>query len=348
MNTDKVKKAFFAALFKRKLMSAIFLLCFAFISFRSQAQKDSNYILQFERPYNIQLNSWLNNFDFYINPPRFSNSTELLKISPNLSWQSGISLGLKYFTIALGLQVPGTNGDEKTFGRTNFYDFSFSYYQSWGGGEIYSRSFNGAYRTLGADTNLSIRPDSKIEAHGLNLFYNFNYKKFSYRSALSMAEFQRKSSGSFLIMANLGYKSIRADSSMIPSNIDSLKNYGDLTGMNYLRLWNINFRPGYAYNFCFKGGRWFISPSAFFGLGIAAYKITNRLDAETGLSYELNTHAKLSIGKNGHKYFWNIFVNYDGSLNGFTFPNFVGFQSTSFGFNFGYRFHQLIPAIKWL
>ncbi len=344
----KVKKTLCARNFHNKLIGTFALFYFSLLGFKSHTQKDTNYILQFERPYNIQINSWLNNFDFYINPPRFSNSKELLKISPNLSWQSGLSLGLKYFTIALGLQVPGTNGEEKTFGRTNFYDFSFSYYQSWGGGEIYSRSFNGAYRTLGADTNLSIRPDSKIEAHGLNLFYNFNYKKFSYRSALSMAEFQKKSSGSILIMTNFGFKSIRADSSLIPSNIDSLKNYGELTGMNYLRLWNINFRPGYAYNFCFRGGRWFISPSAFFGFGVAAYRITNKINDEADLSYELSNHAKLSIGKNGDKYFWNIFVNYDGALNGFTFPNFVGFQSTSFGFNVGYRFHKLIPALKWL
>ena len=141
------------------------------------AQKDTNYITQFERPYNIQTNTWLNNFGFYINPPRFSDSKKVIKITPNISIQTGVSLGLKYVTVAFGVQVPRTNGNEGRFGKTNYYDFSFSYYQMWGGGEIYSRSFNGAYRTLGNDTNVLIRPDTKIEDHGFNFFYNFNYKK---------------------------------------------------------------------------------------------------------------------------------------------------------------------------
>ncbi len=326
-----------------------YLIVFFVLNFHQAfSQKDTNYIVQFERPYNIQFNTWLNKFDFFINPPRFSNSTELIKLSPNISLQTGLSLGLKYVTVAFGVQVPRTNGNERKFGRTNYYDFSFSYYQSWGGGEVYSRSFVGAYRTLGADTNLSIRPDANIQAHGLNLFYNINYKKFSYRSALSMAEFQRKSSGSILVMCGLGYRSMKADSSVIPTNIDNSKNYGELTGMNFLRLWHLNFRPGYAYNFCFKGGTWFISPSAFLGLGVATYKINSLSKEQTGLSYEFDTHAKLSIGRNGNKYFWNVFVIYDGSLNSFGYPNFVANQSTSLGFNFGYRFYNLIPKIKWL
>jgi hypothetical protein len=312
------------------------------------AQKDTNYITQFERPYNIQTNTWLNNFGFYINPPRFSDSKKVIKITPNSSIQTGVSLGLKYVTVAFGVQVPRTNGNEGRFGKTNYYDFSFSYYQMWGGGEIYSRSFNGAYRTLGNDTNVLIRPDTKIEDHGVNFFYNFNYKKFSYRSALSMAEFQKKSSGSFLVLCNVGYKSTHADSSLIPNNIDSVKNYGELAGMNYLRLWRLNFRPGYAYNFCLKGGKWFISPSAFLGLGVAGYKVNSVKDFETGTSLEFDTHAKLSVGKNGHKYFWNLFVTYDGNLNAFSYPNFVAFQSTSIGINAGYRFYKLIPKIKWL
>ncbi|MES2379774.1 MAG: DUF4421 family protein [Bacteroidota bacterium] len=340
----------YVLIYRFKLLFRVFILLFGLLSsYNSYAQKkDTNYIAQFYRPYNIQLNSWLNNFDFYINPPRFSNSRELLKLSPNLSWQTGVSLGLKYFTVSLGVQVPGTNGDEKTFGRTNFYDFSFSYYQSRWGGEIYSRSFSGIYRTLGVDTNLSIRPDVKILANGLNLFYNFNHRKFSYRSALSMAEFQRKSSGAMLMMCNLGFKSIQADSSLIPPNIDSKQNYGELSQMNHLRLWHINFRPGYAYNFCFKGGTWFISPSAFLGLGLASFMVVNPTTTKKGINFDADTHAKLSMGRNGDQYFWNVFVNYDASLNAFGYPNFVAFQSTSFGFNIGYRFYRLIPKIKWL
>jgi hypothetical protein len=345
MNT-KLKNLFSTKTVTKKYFVTVFVL----VLFCSSvlAQKDTNYIVQFERPYNIQTNTWLNDFGFYINPPRFSYSKEVLKLSPNISLQTGISLGLKYFTVAFGVQIPRTSGNEDKFGRTNYFDFSFSYYQMWGGGEIYSRSFVGAYRIRGNDSNVSIRPDAKIEDHGLNFFYNFNYKKFSYRSALSMAEFQKKSSGAFLIMGNAGIKSIRADSSLIPNNIDSVKNYGELTGMNFLRLWRLNFRPGYAYNFCFKGGKWFISPSAFLGLGIAAYKINNNKFNETGTSLEFDTHAKLSIGKNGNKYFWNVFVTYDGNLNAFNYPNFVAFQSTSIGVNLGYRFYKLIPKIKWL
>jgi hypothetical protein len=327
----------------------LLLICIGIFCCKGFAQKDSNYIVQFEKPYNVQLNSWVNNFDFFINPPRFTNSQQLLKLSPNSSWQTGLSLGLKFVTIAFGVQVPYTNRDETTFGRTRFYDFSFSYYQSRSGGEVYSRSFSGIYRSTGGiDTSISKLPDANIQMHGLTLYYNFNHRKFSYRSALSMAEFQKKSSGAFLLMMNLGYRKIDSPQPLIPSDIDSVKNYGELTGMRSLSMTHLNIRPGYAYNFCLKGGTWFVSPSAFAGLGIASYHIKSTTENSNGYSPEIDAHAKLSIGRNGQKYFFNVFATYDANLNMFGYPNFVAFQSTSFGFNAGFRFHKLIPAIKWL
>lgn len=318
------------------------------IGYNAWAQKDTSYIVQFERPYNLQFNTWLNTFDFYINPPRFSNSQEALRLTPNMSLQSGLSLGLKYVTIAFGVQVPGTHSNVKTFGRTNYYDFSFSWYQKLLGFDIYSRSFSGIYRTLGADTNVSIRPDATIDAHGLNWFFNFNHKRFSYRSSLSMAEFQKKSSGALLLMINMGYRGIRGDSSLIPPGMDKKENYGELTGMKAVGIVHINVRPGYAYNICMKGGRWFVAPSAFAGLGVASYQLKSTRGQKDGWVPELDGHVKLSVGNNGSKYFWNVFGVYDVSGNQFGWPNFVIFQSVSFGFNAGYRFQRLIPSIKWL
>ncbi len=319
-----------------------------YFSFHATAQKDNNYIVQFEKPYNIQFNTWLNDYNFKINPRQLSNDGKTIAVSPNISLQSGLSFGLKYVTLAFGVQVPGTNNNEKSFGRTNYFDFGFSYYQSFFGVDIYSRSFSGAYRIVGLDTLADVRPDTKIGSYGLNLFYNFNHKKFSYRSALSLAEFQKKSSGAFLLMSNIGNRTIDADSSLIPEKNDSSENYGVLESLQYLQLWHINIRPGYAYNFCFNDGKWFISPSAFVGAGWASYQIRNLQNSISGNSFEANAHIKISTGNNHPDYFWNFFLTYDIAINTFPSNMSVANESGSFGFNIGYRFKKLIPKIKWL
>jgi len=317
--------------------------CFA-INF----EKDTSYIVQFERPYNIQFNTWLNGYVFFINPSLFSVDKTQIRIAPNLSWQTGASLGLKNITLSLGFQVPGTESDPERYGKTDYFDFSGGYYPSYIGGEIYARKFAGVYSNIGANKQARIRSDVIINAYGLNIFYFSNHKKFSFRSSISLAEYQKKSSGSFVLLGNLGFKSIMGDSTIIPRTLGGNENYGDLEFLKGIQIYHFNFKPGYAYNLISKNQKWFLSPGVFIGAGLSKYNIYSKIKNTDGFSFDLDLHSKFSIGFNDPKYFWNFYFMYDSSINQFRESNSVGTHSTSFGFNLGYRFQKFIPTIEWL
>lgn len=305
---------------------------------------DTIYIEQFEKQNNIQVNTWITDVNFTINP-QLENKNFMIRLSPNVRNQIGVSFGLKKVTLFLGGQIPGTESNTGAFGKTNFIDFSFAYFKNRWGGEIYFRTFNGLYRSANDVTPRTIRSDARLTNYGFNLFYSFN-KKFSYRSAISQQELQRKSSGSFVILGNIHYRSMVADSSIIPAPIDNFSNFGALTGLADIRFTTINFRPGYGHNFVFKNGLFFISPSLFGGIGLGAYEFRGSGGIHAGTNIDFEAHGKLSMGFNHKHWFGNIFMMGDRSFNVFD-ANLVSLQTISYGINLGYRLRSFF-GIKWL
>lgn len=312
----------------------------------SQNEKDTAFISQFEKPNNIQLNTWVTDLDFSINP-RLQDRDFTVKFAPNVSGQTGFSFGLKKVTLFIGFQIPGTESDPWKYGKTKYLDFSFSYFNKKFGGEIYYRNYNGLYRDANDTTPLTIRDDARLTNYGGSFFYVFNYKKFSYRSAIGQLELQKKSAGSVVILANVNFRSLVADSSLIPKEIDSRQNFSNLQGLTDLRFYTFNIRPGYAYNFVFKKGMYFISPSIFAGAGIGNFEYRGISGTvERGVNYDMDLRSIISAGMNHKNWFINIFVIYDTSLNIFD-NNLVSLQTTSYGLNIGYRLKSYF-RIKWL
>ncbi len=318
---------------------------FLFITLPALAQEaDTSYIQQFEKQNNIQINSWVTDVDFSINP-QLKNRDFAVRLSPNVRNQIGVAFGLKKVTLFLGGQIPGTESNTADFGKTKYIDFSFGYFKKHWGGEIYYRKFNGLYRDANDVTPRTILPDARLTNYGLNIFYTFN-RNFSFRSTIAQQELQRKSAGSLVLLANAHNKSLVSPNSVIPTAIDTTANFGSLTGLNDIRFYTLNIRPGYGYNFVFKNGLYFVSPSAFVGLGLGSYEYRALKGIENGFAYDLDFHAKLSAGFNHSQWFGSFFMMYDRSRNIFE-TRLVSLQTISYGINIGYRLQSFF-GIKWL
>lgn len=295
-------------------------------------EKDSTFIHQFERRYNIQLNNWIDQYTFSRSIQ--NNLTHApIQISPNLGYQSGVSLAMRYVTLSVGFQLPHSNNDIQTYGRTDYFNFLFSYFQSKIGIDVYAGFYNGLYAFANNNSNLYEKfPNASLQTYGLNIIRNFNHHKFSYRSAISLAELQHQSSGAFLFMANVGLRRIQfPDVSFIPAS--------------YYQFTFLHFKPGYAYNFCFKNGQWFIMPSLFAGLGISSVLSFNPNDHS--ICFEKGIHSKFSAGYNGTTFFANVFGLYDYSQTSYDNNTYTNAYSY-LGINIGYRFKHLIRGVKWL
>lgn len=325
-------------------LTSVFLLLAALVRSQTSAPIDTVYIEQFDKQNNLQLNTWLTDVDFTVNP-QLENKDFAVKLSPNVRSQIGMSFGLKKVTLFLGVQIPGSESNTHIYGKTQYIDFSFGYFKNKWGGEIYYRNFNGLYRSANDATPRTIRPDARLTHYGLSLFYSFN-KKFSYRSAIAQQERQRISSGSFVLLGNVNYRSMVADSSVIPQSIDTENNFGQLNGLTDLRFTTFNIRPGYGHNFVFKKGLFFVSPSAFIGAGVGSFEYRGNKGVQQGLIVDFDVHSKLSIGFNHTLWFGNIFMMTDHSLNVFD-SNLVSLQTVSFGINIGYRLRSFF-GVKWL
>lgn len=306
---------------------------------------DSNYVTQFKRQNNIQLNTWFTNVDYTIQPPD-RNPDHRIRLAPNVRGQAGVSFGLKKITLFAGFQIPGTESDPNRFGKTKYTDFSFAYYKDRYGAEIYFRNYNGLHSSLSDSLSNAIREDVQLTNFGISFYLTFS-SKFSYRSAIAQQEQQTKSSGTFALMANANYRGMSADTGIIPKNIDNAQNYGALQGLLDLRCYVVNLRPGYAHNFVAKKGLWFFSPSAFAGIGVGNYEFRGLRGIQRGTTVDFDLHGKLSAGYNHRKVFWNVYMMYDQSYNIFSQNSLITLRTVSLGVNIGYRLNSYF-GIKWL
>ncbi|MBC7383618.1 MAG: DUF4421 family protein [Bacteroidia bacterium] len=331
------------------------LLLTAFVNGNLYAQKsffdfglrDTLYIKDFEKQYNIQFSTWYNRFSFFIDPPFFSNNSNKLKLTPNLKPQLGISLGLKYFSISFSVAAPLQLPGREKYGQTNYFDFTASYYKGYIGLETYFSNYEGLYETS-TQTGLKLRSNAGLFVVGLNGYYTINHKKYSFRSCLKNQELQYKSAGSPVLMAAIGLKSVNADTPLVEGTFRNPATFKAFKNSFGLGVLHFSLRPGYAYNFSIKKGIYFVAPAIFAGAGYSrVFIIKNNQEVQVN-SMDFDLHTKVAFGYNHHKYYWNIYGVYDVTLNRILPNTNTSFNNFFLGFNVGYRFKNLISKFKWL
>lgn len=310
----------------------------------AQNDPDTSYIIRFRRLHSVQFTTWHTNASLLVNP-WIKQKDYGVKFNPNVRGQAGFALGLKKFTVALGFQLKGTEAPEAVYGKSNYYDFSFGYFQRKFGGEIYYRYFQGMFSTPNNFTPRVIRPDIFLSTGGLNLFYAHNHHRFSMRSVIAQQEQQLHSAGSFILLTNVQFRNLKADSSIIARNIDNAEIFPQLTGLRQMRFITLSLRPGYAHNFVVGKGRWFFSPSIYAGVGTGWYTRQSSSGFKSGMPLDVTFHSKVLAGFNHQRLFVSAFYVYDGNVNLFR-SSFVNLNIHCVGLNLGYRLNGI--GIKWL
>ncbi|MCC7533428.1 MAG: DUF4421 family protein [Bacteroidia bacterium] len=328
---------------KRIIFFGCWLLC-AKISFALTKTDDTTFVQKIDKDYSLQLYSWSTNVDLLVLPDKTEKDFGV-RLQPNEKTQAGLAVGFKYFTLAFGVQIPGTEKNEIDYGKTKFYDFSFGYFKRKFGGEIYYRYFQGMYSEQNDFSTGHIRQDMFLSNGGLNFYYAQNHKKYSMRAAISQQELQRKSAGSFVLLANVQFRNFLADSSIIAPIIDKEENYGELQGLKEISFITASLRPGYAHNFVLDNGRWFITPAAFMGIGSGWYTSLAKNGYKQGIPIDLTFHAKTFAGYNHSNWFLSVFYTYDGTVDTFKKSSMV-LNTHTIGVNLGYRLQSI--GIKWL
>lgn len=287
--------------------------CLVFCSLRVKAQKPTGQDTSYVSSYENQLTT-----RFY-----FSQKSTTLQISddkggytlnyrPNTTLNMGVGATYKWATLNLAYGFGFLNPDNGQ-GKTKYLDLQFHRYGKKVVIDVFGQFYRGFFlnpKGYAADREAYyVRPDLRNNQVGISAQYIFNWKEFSYRAAFFQNEWQKKSSGTFLLGAELYHGWVKADSTIIPHAVDAeLAN----DKLERILFTDGGINAGYAHTFVIK--------RHFFLTGSAA----------------------ASIGYNGSK--WN-YSNYNLRGSGVT-PNvfyrvFAGYNSTRWAASVVYQSNRV-------
>ncbi len=284
------------------------------------------------------------NFEYYSVTSEFPQPQKL-SFSPNPHNKIGLYFGWRW--IFLGWSVDIDDIYRKTNRKNKGTEFDLSLYSSKLGVDIFYRrtgnnykihKIRGFYDEIPSDYSEDFS-GLKVNIKGLNLYYIFNNRKFSYPAAFSQSTNQRRNAGTFIAGFSISKHNLDFDYQQLPAYIQERMNPG--MKVNKIKYTNANISFGYAYN-------WVFARNCLACLSLTpaiAYKASD-VDAETQegkawySKFNLDFLLRAGVVYNNGKYFVGTsFVgkNYNYHRNNFSLDNGFGTLQVYAGFNFHLR-----------
>ncbi|WP_418212897.1 DUF4421 domain-containing protein [Bacteroides difficilis] len=284
------------------------------------------------------------NFEYYSVTSEFPQPQKL-SFSPNPHNKIGLYFGWRW--IFLGWSVDIDDIYRKTNRKNKGTEFDLSLYSSKLGVDIFYRrtgnnykihKIRGFYDEIPSDYSEDFS-GLKVDIKGLNLYYIFNNRKFSYPAAFSQSTNQRRNAGTFIAGFSISKHNLDFDYQQLPAYIQERMNPG--MKVNKIKYTNANISFGYAYN-------WVFARNCLACLSLTpaiAYKASD-VDAETQegkawySKFNLDFLLRAGVVYNNGKYFVGTsFVgkNYNYHRNNFSLDNGFGTLQVYAGFNFHLR-----------
>lgn len=276
---------------------------------------------------------------------------------PNEALILGFGFNYGILGLNIGFNFPFVNNDDDKYGKTDYLDLQTHIYMPVLVLDIYLQLYKGYHLTQPNDwiidwpthDTLPKRPDIRSISLGLNGQYVFNHRRFSYRASYLQNEWQKKSSGSFLLGGNLFFEDTQGDSSFIPRGLADSNFFGGLH-FNQSRIANIGVTAGYAQTFVVKQ-HFFLTLSLVGGLsggGSWVYTSEEGEPDRSGFTAAANLTGRIAVGYNSKRFY--VGVSYLGIFirNQSPVPQtWLGYDTGMFRLNIVYRF-RLKKDIRFL
>jgi hypothetical protein len=256
----------------------------------------------------------------------------------------GIEASFRGFSISLSKKA-GQLKDENVYGKSKYVSlyarlllkrkwFFEGHYKDFKGyADWYTPHYD---KLLPKDKPYFIRNDLDAEYIRVKGTYQPNVRKYSYPAAFFFTERQLKSAIAFLMMGNVNYVHLNADSSFFTPPVQNL--YKRLKSIDNLSVYGIGFSPGTGFNLVWK--KLFFAGYIFLGaeLQYQKYYLPEFNTWESKLRVAPVEESKFSLGINGNRAFFALTVRND--INNLNLINFKSqTKYTLVTFDFGYRFN---------
>lgn len=243
---------------------------------RSFSAVDTNYVEPQHYNFTIMLQSTFNYDIYHIR----SSSGQMITLSPDMNMKIGPYVGWKWFFLGYTFDLKKLG----LFDNSNKREIEFSIYSSQVGIDLFYRRTGSDYKirnvylgeNINAEKLINMPFDGiNIGITGVNLYYIFNHKRFSYPAAFSQSTCQKISCGSWLAGVGFTNNSVEIDHDKLQNIVqtyckpDGVKLDSGLM-FNRVKYYDFNVSGGYAYNWVFAKN-WLFCASASIAL---AYKHT--------------------------------------------------------------------------
>ena len=275
-----------------------------------------------------------------------NNGSQSQKIgfSPTLGTKLGIYFGWRWIFLGYSFDVEDLFGENKN--KPKKKEMSLNIYSSKFGIDLYYRKTGSDFKLRsysGFDLNESYRDmhfdglQSNIK--GLNTYWIFNHRKFSYPAAYSQSTNQRKSAGSFMLGFSYSQHKISFDHNKLPEAMRAQLSTSLL--FNKIKYSDYSLGFGYGYNWVFAKN-WVSNLSLLPGIGYKKSIIDDKDFKDEhwikDINFDLITRA--GIVYNNAKYFMGaalVLHTYDYRKPNLAVTNSFGTLRIYAGFNFWKR-----------
>ena len=286
----------------------------------------------------LEHSSW---YEYYRLGSNSNNGEQSISFSPNANFKLGVYFGWRWIFLGYSFDVKDIFGGHKNKAKKtemalNLYSSKFGVDLYWRktGSDFKIRSYNG-FQLNTPTKNMDFNGfQSKIK--GLNAYWIFNYKRFSYPAAYSQSTNQRKSAGSLMAGFSYSQHNISFDYDKLPTEKrDQLLNALLFKKVKYS---DYSLCLGYGYNWVFAKN-WVSNLSLLPAIAYKKSKINDTPQPHThwikDINFDLITRA--SIVYNNSKYFAGaalVMHTYDYRKEDFSLTNTFGTLRVYVGLNF--------------
>jgi hypothetical protein len=269
-----------------------------------------------------------------------SSPRQSINLSPDASFKLGVYFGWRWIFLGYTFDVQDLFGGHKD--RAKKKEWALNIYSSKFGVDLYYRKTGSDFKIRSVsgfelDQSLRNEPFDGLESRikGLNAYWIFNYKRFSYPAAYSQSTNQRRSTGSMMAGFSYSQHTILFDPDRLPVALgDQL---GTSLRFSKVRYSDYGLTVGYGYNWVFAHN-WLANLSL---LPTLAYK-KSRIDDVSYADHwtrDLNVDfiSRLGVVYNNAKYFAGASLlthTYDYRKQNFALTNSFSTLRVYAGFNF--------------
>lgn len=293
---------------------------------------------RFNLAFVLEHSSW---YEYYRVGSKGGDGEQNLSFSPNASFKLGVYFGWRWIFLGYSFDVADIFGGHKNKAKKT--EMALNLYSSKFGVDLYYRKTGSNFKIRSAggfDLSLPVKNcnfdgfQSKIK--GLNAYWIFNHKRFSYPAAYSQSTNQLKSAGSLMAGFSYSQHNISFDYDKLPGEIRNQLH--DALLFKKVKYSDYSINVGYGYNWVFAKN-WVSNLSLLPAIAYKKSKIDDTPNTDNhwikDINFDLITRA--AVVYNTSKYFIGaslVMHTYDYRKKDFSLTNTFGTVRVYAGFNF--------------